>query len=181
MRRSKYDVRVGRTIAQEWERQESESERLAARKKEKGKKIFKVLALFAVLAIVAVIITMEVTTWMVNRKKIEEARNVPQPTVAIIDESGQGITNKIKEYVGQLEIDLSDIGLSLNRAVVPSGKNREIDIYLNGNDEVYFKLNVDRGTAVSAEDTKVMLNYLTEHDLHPQYVDIRVKGKGYYK
>ena len=32
------NVRVGRTIAGEWERQESESERLAARKKAKNKK-----------------------------------------------------------------------------------------------------------------------------------------------
>lgn len=181
MRKNNHDMRVGRTIAQAWEKQESESERLAARKREKGKKIFKVLALFVILAIVAVIIVMEVTTWMVNRKKIEMAKYVPQPTVEIIDESGQGITNKVKEYVGQLEVDLSDIGLSLNRAVVPSGKNREVDIYLNGHDDVYFKLSVDRGTAVSAEDTKVMLNYIAEHDLHPQYVDIRVKGKGYYK
>ena len=176
----KSDVRVGRTIAQEWEKQESESERLAARKKEKGKKIFKVFALVAMLAIIAAIIVMEVTSWMVNRKKIEVAKYVPQPTVEIIDESGQGITNKIKDYVGQLEVDLSDIGLTLDRAVVPTGKNREIDIYLFGYD-YYVKLNVDRGTAVSAEDTKVMLKYLTERDIHPQYVDVRVKGKAYYK
>lgn len=77
MRKNNHDVRVGRTIAQAWEKQESESERLAARKREKGKKIFKVLALFAILAIVAVIIVMEVTTWMVNRKKIEMAKYVP--------------------------------------------------------------------------------------------------------
>lgn len=175
------DVRVGRTIAGEWERQESESERLAARKKAKNKKIIKVLALFIVLGVVAVVITMEITTWMVNRKKIETARYVPQPTVSIIDESGQGITNKIKEYVGQLEIDLKDIGLTLNRAVVPAGKNREIDIYIDGYDEYYFKLNVDRETAVGAEDTKRMIAFLTERDLHPQYVDVRVKGKAYYK
>ena len=175
------DVRVGRTIAGEWERQESESERLAARKKAKSKKIIKVLILLVVLGTVAAVITMEVTTWMVNRKKIETARYVPQPTVNIIDESGQGITNKIKEYVGQLEIDLKDIGLTLNRVVVPIGKNREIDIYIDGYDEYYFKLNVDRETAVGAEDTKRMIAFLTERDLHPQYVDVRVKGKAYYK
>lgn len=180
MRRNS-DVKVGRTIAGEWERQESASERLAARKKAKGKKFVKVLLLFVVLGVVAAVITMEVTTWMVNRKKIETARYMPQPTVKIIDESGQGITNKIREYVGQLELDLKDIGLTLNRAVVPAGKNREIDIYINGRDEYYFKLNVDRETAVGAEDTKRMLAYLDEHGIHPQYVDVRVKGKAYYK
>lgn len=180
MRKSNHDMRVGRTIAQEWERQESESERLAARKKAKSKKVIKVLAFFAVLAIVAIVVVMEVSTWMTNRKKIETARFVPQATVQIIDESGQGITNRIREYVGQLELDLSDIGLVLERAVVPAGKNREVDIYLEGQ-EYYVKLNVDRGTAVSAEDTKRMVAFLSEHDLHPQYVDVRVKGKAYFK
>ena len=180
MRKSNHDMRVGRTIAQEWERQESESERLAARKKAKSKKVIKVLAFFAVLAIVAIVVAMEVSTWMTNRKKIETARFVPQATVQIIDESGQGITNRIREYVGQLELDLSDIGLVLERAVVPAGKNREVDIYLDGQ-EYYIKLNVDRGTAVSAEDTKRMVAFLSEHDLHPQYVDVRVKGKAYFK
>lgn len=181
MRKNRTGVKVGRTIAGEWERQESESERLAARKKVKTRKIVKILVFFAFLIGIGAVITVEVTTWMVNRKKIETAKYVPQPTVDIIDESGQGITNKIKEYVGQLELDLKDIGLALNRVVVPAGKNREIDIYLNGYDEVYFKLNVDRGTAVSAEDAKRMIAYLTEHDIHPQYVDVRVKGKAYYK
>lgn len=180
MRKNNYDVRVGRTIAQEWERQESESERLAARKKAKSKKILKVLAFFAVLAIVAIVAVMEINTWMANRKKIETARYVPQPTVDIIDESGQGITNRIREYVGQLEVDLGDIGLALDKAVVPAGKNREVDIYLDGQ-EYYVKLNVDRGTAVSAEDTKRMITFLSERDLHPQYVDVRVKGKAFFK
>lgn len=180
MRKNNYDVRVGRTIAQEWEKQESESERLAARKKAKSKKIVKVLAFFAILAIVAIIAIMEVNVWITNRKKYEAAKYVPQPTVEIIDESGQGITNRIREYVGQLEIDLSDIGLELNRAVVPAGKNREVDIYLEGQ-EYYIKLNVDRGTAVSAEDAKRMVAFLSERDLHPQYVDVRVKGKAYFK
>ena len=181
MRKNSENMRVGRTIAQEWERQESESERLAARKKAKNKKIIKVLSFFAVLIIVGGVIVMEITTWMQNREKYEISKNVPQPTVEIIDESKQGITNRIKEYVGQLELDLKDIELSLNRAVVPAGKNREVDIYLNGHDDFYVKLNVDRGTAVSAEDTKRMITYLAEHDLHPQYVDIRVKGKAYFK
>lgn len=180
MRKNSYDVRVGRTITQEWEKQESESERLAARKKAKSKKIIKVLAFFSILAIVAIIAVMEINTWVMNRKKIETAKYVPQPTVEIIDESGQGITNRIREYVGQLEIDLSDIGLTLNRAVVPAGKNREVDIYLDGQ-EYYIKLSVDRGTAVSAEDTKRMITFLAERDLHPHYVDVRVKGRGYFK
>ena len=76
MRKNNRDMRVGRTIAVEWERQESESERLAARKREKGKKIFRVFALILILAIIAIVIVMEVSSWMINRKKIETAKAI---------------------------------------------------------------------------------------------------------
>ena len=44
-----------------------------------------------------------------------------------------------------------------------------------------FKMNIDREPAVSAEDAKRMVNYVTERNIKPEYIDVRVKGKGYYK
>ena len=143
------NVKVGRTIAQKWEKQESESERLQNRKKAKGKKIVRVLSSIV-------------------------------PTAQIIDESGAGVTKRMKEYVGTVEQDLADLGFTVDRAVLPSGKTREIDLFLKDY-PYYFKLNIDRVAAVSAEDMKRMVTYLTEHDIHPSYVDVRVKGKAYYK
>lgn len=173
-------VRVGRTIAGEWEKQESESERLATRKREKTKKIIKTLILIAILGSIGVIVAMEVSVWVSNRVKEESEVKVAQPTIEIIDESGTGITTRMKEYVAQIEKDYADIGLSANRAVVPVGKMREVHIFLNGYD-YYVKLNIDKGTAVSAEDTKRMVDYLVSRDIHPEYIDVRVEGKGYYK
>ncbi len=179
-RKNKGTMRVGRTIAQEWERQESESERLQARKREKAKKIVKVLSLVAVLGIIATVIVVEVSIWSENREKAEKAATAIVPTVEIIDEGHVGITSRMKEFVGIIEGDFKDIGYTVNRAVVPAGKNREIDVFLDGYD-YYVKLNMDRGTAVSAEDASRMIKYVTEKDIHPQYIDVRVKEKGYYK
>lgn len=176
----KDSVRVGRTIAGEWEKQESESERLLARKKQKQKKLFKMFSLAVILLAIAGIVVMEVSVWIVNRVEDEKETVVLKPTIEIIDEAGTGITSRMKEYVATIERDFADIGLSANRAVVPAGKMREIHIFLNGY-EPYMKLNIDRGTAASAEDAKRMLQYISSHDIHPEYVDIRVKGKGYYK
>lgn len=173
-------MRVGQTIAQEWEKQESESERLTNRKKAKNKKIVKVLSVLAIIVVIGVIITMNVISWMDTRKKIEEEKSTITPVAQIIDESGLGITKRMKEYVGTLEQDLADLGYKINRAVLPSGKTREVDIFLD-NYNYYFKVNIDRASAVSAEDTVRMINYLTENNLNPTYVDVRVKGKGYYK
>ena len=179
-RKNKDTMRVGRTIAQEWEKQESESERLAARKREKAKKVVKVLSLFAVLGIIATVIVVEVSIWTDNREKAEKAATVIVPTVEIIDEGHAGITSRMKEFVGVIEKDFQDIGYTIDRAVVPAGKNREVDVFLVGYD-YYIKLNIDRGTAVSAEDAVRMIKYVSERDIHPQYIDVRVKGKGYYK
>ena len=179
-RRNNGGMKVGRTIAVEWERQESESERLAARKKAKTKKVIKVLILVASLAVIIGIVAMEVSVWISNRAEEEKAAKIAQPTIEIIDEAGTGITPRMKEYVGQLERDLVDVGLTANRAVVPAGKMREVHVFLNGHD-YYIKMNIDRESAVSAEDAKRMVNYVTEHNITPEYIDVRVKGKGYYK
>lgn len=179
-RKNDSSVRVGRTIAQEWEKQESESERLAARKKARSKKIIKVLSFVAVIGVIGGIAVTEISIWVKNREKAEAEKAIIEPTVEIIDEAGTGVTSRLKQYVGQIEQDFSDIGYSLNRAVIPAGKMREIDLFLNGVD-YYFKVSIDRDTAVSAEDAKRMIDYLKEKDIHPEYVDVRVKGKGYYK
>ena len=78
------------------------------------------------------------------------------------------------------EGDLKDLGLIADRAVVPAGKMREVHIFLKDH-EYYVKLNIDKETGISAEDTSRMVKYLAEHDLHPEYIDVRVKGKAYYK
>lgn len=173
-------VRVGRTIAGEWERQESESERLLTRKKVKQKKAFKIISLIIILAAIAGIIVMEVSVWVSNRAKEEAEAVVLKPTIDVIDESETGVTSKMRDFVAQIERDYADIGLSANRAVIPAGKMREIHMFLNGYD-FYVKLNIDRGTAVSAEDTKRMVEYIVGRDLHPEYIDVRVSGKAYYK
>lgn len=173
-------MKVGQTIAQEWEKQESESERLKNRKKAKGKKVVKVLSVVAIIILIGVIIVMQVMNYMNTRKKIEEEKNTITPVAQIIDESGLGVTKRMKEYVGTIEQDLADLGYKLNRAVLPSGKTREVDLFLDDY-SYYFKINIDRASAVSAEDMKRMISYLTENNLTPSYVDVRVKGKGYFK
>lgn len=173
-------MKVGRTIAQEWEKQESESERLANRKKTKVKKIVKILSVFACLAIITVLAIMGVTKWFATNEKVAKEKIAIVPTVQIIDENGTGVSNRMKEYVGTIEKDLQDLGYTVNRAVIPAGKSREVDVFLN-NYEYYFKLNIDRASAVSAEDVSRMVAYLSERGINPGYVDVRVKGKGYYK
>lgn len=177
-------VKVGRTIAQEWEKQESESERLAARKKNKNKRIITVLTVIVLGAGVGLIGAMQIAELL--RERTDASTDTPQtivyqPTVEIIDENGSGITRKMKAYVGQIETDFAALGYGVSKAVIPAGKMREVDVYLEPDFSGYIKLNLDRGTAVSAEDADRMIRYLNASGAGAEYIDVRVEGKGYYK
>lgn len=172
---------VGRTIAGRVEKAESDSERLAARKKVKSRKLFGAIVGVVIALGLVIFVLIQMHNFLMPVEVIEVTEMKYEPTVEIVDESSSGyVTERMREYVGRLERDLGDLRHKVVRAVVPSGKTREIDIYLEGRDE-YYKCNMDRGTAVTAEDIEVMVRYLAEHDLHPGYVDVRTEGKAYYR
>ena len=174
-------MRVGRTIAEERERLESESERIAEREKVKNRQTRTVL-IFAILVVAVSGLV------ILGIKSLAEAPLVNvgtetvkyEPSVEIVDESGVGITNRVREFVGMLEQDFADIGYRLVRAAVPAGKRREVDVYVDGV-PYYIKMNVDRGSAVSVEDADRMIRYLNTKGLVPGYLDVRIEGKAYFK
>lgn len=177
-------MKIGKTISAEREKTISESERMSLRKKEEKRKKTSVVIFFLMLILITVFILGMVMNAVSERKKndipvVEEKEY--KPTIEIIDESGVGyITDKIKTYVGKLEIDFKDLGYSLVKAIIPSGKTREIDVYVNDREEFY-KCHLDRGTAETAEDAIRMIKYLDEKEIKPVYVDVRIAGRAYYK
>lgn len=173
-------VRVGRTIAQEWEKQESESERLAARKKGKVRRASTVAIAAAVLALIALFTVISVSNFLKEPEEEVVVTSGYEPTVEIVDENGAGVTKRMKSFIGQAEVDFKAEGYKISRVVVPAGKTREVDVFLEGR-EFYVKLNIDRGTAVGAEDARRMIEYLDGQGISPEYIDVRVEGKGYYK
>ena len=176
-------MKIGKTIVSEREKVVSESERMVQRKKAEKRKKFSIATFFAVLALIAVVIAGFVINFANERKKNEIPENIGKiykPTVEIFDESDSGyITDKIKSTVGMLESDFQDFGYKVNRAIVPAGMTREIDIYLEGM-ETYFKIHTDRNTGESAEDAVRMINYLEGKDIKAKYVDVRIAGRAYY-
>lgn len=176
-------IRRGQTIVAEREKVISDSERQELRRKAKNKKIYSMLLIIAVVLIVVMLAVILVKEFLSDFElNGEEEAEIFAPTVEIVDEGGTGYEGsaRVQEYVGMLEKDVADEGLKVVRAVIPSGKTREVDVYLDGRAEFY-KTNLDRGTGVTAEDIARMAKYLTEHELTPAYVDVRVTGKAYYR
>ena len=68
----------------------------------------------------------------------------------------------------------------VDHVVLPFQKAREIHVYFADRNE-YYKMTMERGSTVQVEDAERMVRYLDKKSLTPEYVDLRVEGKAYYK
>lgn len=174
-------VRRGQTIVAEREYAESDSERMRARKKAHRKKKTSIIIVGLMLAILGLLSYMWVEEFSEGQQESETGAEVYAIRAEVIDEDNRGqISARVKAYIAELELDLSNLGYTVVRVTLPTGTSRELYVDLEGN-ETYFKVNVDRGAGVSAEDIDRMVKYLAGKDLKPEYVDVRVDGKAYYK
>ena len=195
-------MRVGRTISEERERIESESDRLAARELKKQREAVQTAILVVSVVALGILGVISVKNVFTSTKKTDGAtvEKTYQPSVEIIDESGAKLSRKMSEFIGMVEEDFKDLDFVVTRVAIPAGLMREVDVYIRKNDggngeggvaaedaagngelPYYFKMNIDRGSAVSAEDAVRMVRYLEAQNLAPAYVDVRVEGKAFYR
>lgn len=185
----KSSLKLGRTIAAQRERLETSSERMAARKKGKQKKIIRLsvtVAIFLVFFGFAGYLLISFFKKDAELSQQEAEIEVTfKPTIEIVDMdlllTGKAITTRMKSYIGQLEIDFKDLNYQPTKAVVPSGSIREVDIYLDGYNG-FIKTTIDRGSGVTVEDADRMLRYLAGIGVTDfEYIDVRIDGKAYWK
>lgn len=184
----KSTLRAGRTIGEQREKLETANERMIARQKDKRKKHFRVFLVssgFLLLAAILVVIYLEFfreDRHPLSTTPTEEITYAP--TVEIIDEDaarGGGITNRMKDYIGQAEADFRSLGYHPTKVVIPTGTIREIDFYLEDHPG-FIKMIIDRDTAVSVEDADRMIRYLSGQGITEfQYIDVRLPHKAYWK
>ncbi|MDO5480923.1 MAG: hypothetical protein Q4F60_01070 [Candidatus Saccharibacteria bacterium] len=174
-------MKVGQTITARREKLESESSRMKAREKKHKKQNFLTFAFILIILAIIGLIAFSIHNYF-SQPVIDQAPEPTlEPTVPITDESNTGkISARTKTFIAQLESDLKDENLTLISAAIPADKIREVDFHLDGT-PYYFKANLDRDPAETAEDARRMISYLIERGLTPTYVDLRVPRKAYYK
>jgi hypothetical protein len=109
------------------------------------------------------------------------------PSVQIVDKSGVQVqagqavaSNRFLGFVGRAVGAAKKYGFSVSEVIIPAGTTRQVQLRLKGVDyEV--KLSVDRKPAEQIEDMARAVRWLAAHDVHPQYVDVRVHGEAFYK
>lgn len=180
-------IKAGRTIGERREKLETSNERMAARKKDKRKKSFRVFSVSAIfLLVAAILVTLYFAFFSTkNNQAIDITAYTYEPTIEIIDEdpnaAREGMPARMRSYIGQAESDFRALGLTPVKAVIPASAIREIDFYLEGHSG-FVKMTIDRDTAVSVEDADRMFRYLSDNGITDfQYIDVRLPGKAYWK
>lgn len=110
-----------------------------------------------------------------------------QPTVKIVDQSGipetAGTTvasSRFLRFVG-LAVTLAKAdGLAITQAIIPPDTTHEIEVIVTGH-TYPIKLSLDRPVGEQIDDMQHALAYFDGRGQHPQYIDLRVSGKAYYK
>lgn len=109
------------------------------------------------------------------------------PTVDIVDESGippgsseAVASNRLLSFVGRVVAIAEDNGYTVVEAALPEGTTRQLDIKVE-NIDYRVKLYIDRPAGEQIEDMSRVVQYLSGKGIHPQYVDVRVSGKAFYK
>lgn len=164
---------------------ETELRRVKARRRGKVREVVVVLGV--------VVLSGGVVWWgmraVVKIEKFQKQRRelavVPErryePVAPVVDEGRAGVSGAMREFAGRLERDLADLGFKVRKIMVPAGKTREMDFYVEGR-EFFIKTSMGRGTAEMAEDAVRMMKYIEEKGVAvKEYIDVRVAGRGYYK
>lgn len=184
MEKKKASFQIGYTIG--GEHGVDRSARLAREKKaaQKRKKKIIFIIIGAVSALTALGLIMYSFSSLQEMKILEEQKALIknlQPSVDIKDENQRKISSRVEDFVARVEEAFNDDGhYKVEHVILPKGRAREADIYLKGRNERY-KMNLDRGAAVQAEDALRMLDYLKNQNIKAEYVDVRVEGKAFYK
>lgn len=109
------------------------------------------------------------------------------PSVQIIDnsgirvESGRAVaSNRFLEFVGRVVGLSPDYGYDVTEVIIPPGVTRQVQLKVKG---VSYpaKLSVDREAGKQVEDMARTFKWMKEHSKSPEYVDVRVGGKAFYR
>ena len=138
-----------------------------------------------------------VAMMLVNQKRyFVDALGVPfvdnyhqMPAIEINDQSGikqskqlnqQLISGRFLRFIGQAIALSNDKGHQITSASIPTGTVHQIEFKVRGFD-LYLKMTIDRDVAEQVEDATRSLDYLKKSGLKPQYLDVRVPNKVFYK
>lgn len=109
------------------------------------------------------------------------------PEISIVDKSGVPVSaltsvasSSFLTFVGRVVGDAAERGLTVTSAIIPELSIREVDVRVKGV-PYRFKMTTDRSAGEQVEDMSRIIRYFKSRDTTPDYADVRIKGKAYYR
>lgn len=126
--------------------------------------------------------------YYVDARGVSFSKNyLTPPTVTIVDQSGVQLTqgsavasNRFLSYVGRTVALARADHLDVQQVVIPLGTTREIELHLKGY-SYPIRLSIDRGVGEQVEDMARAIDYFNRIGQTPQYIDVRIANKAYYR
>lgn len=110
-----------------------------------------------------------------------------EPTVSVLDQSGippdqSGVvaSTRFIRFLGQIVAAVNSYGKGIVQQVIIPPATKEVDLRLQGR-EYSIRTNTDRDPLQEAEDIANALKFFDQRGIKPQYIDMRVPRKAYYK
>jgi hypothetical protein len=136
-----------------------------------------------------------VAGWLINSKQYFVDKNgvtfqknyFENPTVKIADQSGVPLSSGVSvvssqflHFVGRTVDQAKGRGMIIEQAVIPANTTRQVEVRLVGH-KYPIKLSLDRPEGEQVEDMQRAVAYFDAHGTTPEYVDVRVSGKAFYR
>lgn len=109
------------------------------------------------------------------------------PALQIVDNSGLQTdsnrlvaSNRFLGFVGRVIAKSQAQNLNVSKVVIPAFTTRQVSVTILGQSTEY-KLSVDRSAGEQVEDMTRITRYLAAQKLSPEYVDVRISGKAFYR
>lgn len=106
--------------------------------------------------------------------KIEDKSGVPQTSGAAV------VSGRFLRFIGRTVETARGLGMIVEKVAIPSGSTRQIEVSVAGH-KYPIKLSLDRPVGEQVEDMNRSITYLDSKQIQPQYIDVRVSGKAFYK
>ena len=110
-----------------------------------------------------------------------------EPTVSIVDQSGIGTqdnkvlaSNRFLAFIGMVVGRMNANGHTVTQVALPAGTTRQIAVSV-ATVPYPIKYSVDRPVGEQVEDAVRAMAHLSDKGITPEYLDVRVSGKAYYK
>jgi cell division septal protein FtsQ len=107
----------------------------------------------------------------------------PNITITDLNQSGlvNGISSRMLEFIGKTIAGIESSGVGKVREVsIPVSAARYVEMRLTDRDFL-IKVQIDRDVDSQITDIKNMVKYLDDRNLKPNYIDVRIKNRGFWR